>query len=81
MALTVRVGKKGIIVLPKAVREALNIVEGSLLQVEVRDGEVVLRPLDLWERVWGCCKGSAEEAEKELDEEESEWLKKRSLGK
>jgi AbrB family looped-hinge helix DNA binding protein len=81
LALTVRVGKKGVIVLPKAVREALNIVEGSLLQVEVRDGEVILRPLDLWERVWGCCKGSAEEAEKELDEEESEWLKKRGLRK
>lgn len=24
----------------------------------------------LWERVWGCCSGSAEEAERELDEEE-----------
>ncbi len=54
--------------LPKAVREELNIVEGSLLELEVKGREIILRPL--WERVWGCCRGSAEEAEKELDVEE-----------
>lgn len=63
--------------LPKAVREELNIVEGSLLELEVKDHEIILRPLDLWEHVWGCCRGSAEEAEKELDEEEAEWWKLR----
>ncbi|BES81784.1 AbrB/MazE/SpoVT family DNA-binding domain-containing protein [Pyrodictium abyssi] len=78
MGLVVRVGRKGVIVLPKAVREALHIVEGSLLEVETRDGEIVLRPLDLWERVWGCCKGSAEAAEEELDGEEEAWWRKRS---
>ncbi len=77
MRLTVRVGRKGVVVLPKAVREELNIVEGSLLELEVKDHEIILRPLDLWERVWGCCRGSAEEAENELDEEEAEWWKLR----
>ncbi|WP_048061424.1 AbrB/MazE/SpoVT family DNA-binding domain-containing protein [Hyperthermus butylicus] len=77
MCLTVRVGRKGVIVLPKSVREQLHIEEGTLLQVCVRDGEVVLKPLDLWERVWSCCKGSAEEAERELDEEEEAWLEAR----
>ncbi len=77
MRLTVRVGRKGVVVLPKAVREELNIAEGSLLELEVKDHEIILRPLDLWERVWGCCRGSAEEAEKELDEEEAEWWKLR----
>ena len=73
MRLTVRVGRKGIIVLPKSVREELNIAEGSLLELEVKGREIILRPLDLWDRVWGCCQGSAEEAERELDEEEEWW--------
>jgi len=80
MRLTVRVGKKGVIVIPKAVREALHIAEGSLLELEVRDGEIVLRPIDLWDRVWGCCRGSAEEAERELDEEEAGWWRERRGG-
>jgi len=66
----VKVYRKGIVVLPKSVRERAGIREGMLLTIEVRDGEVVLRPLDLWERVWGSGKGSAEEVERELDEEE-----------
>jgi AbrB family looped-hinge helix DNA binding protein len=66
----VRVYRRGVIVLPKSVLERAGIREGMLLTVEVRDGEVVLRPLDLWERVWGSGKGSAEEVERELDEEE-----------
>lgn len=66
----VKVYRKGIVVLPKSVRERAGIREGMLLTIEVRDGEVVLRPLDLWERVWSSGKGSAEEVERELDEEE-----------
>jgi len=81
MGLTVRVGRKGTIVLPKSVRESLGITEGTLLELEVRGHEIVLRPLDLWDKVWGCCKGSAEEAEKELDEEENEWWVRRSRAK
>jgi len=43
-----------------------------LLEVSVEGGEIVLKPLDLWDRVWGCVKGRglAEEAELELDCEE-----------
>ena len=33
---------------------------------------------NIWDKVWGCCRGSAEEAEKELDEEENEWWARRS---
>ena len=78
MSLTIRVGRKGTIVLPKSVRESLGIAEGTLLELEVRGREIVLRPLDLWDKVWGCCRGSAEKAEKELDEEENEWWARRS---
>ena len=44
MDLVVCVGRKGVIVLPKAVRKALHLVEDSLLEVETGDGEIVLRP-------------------------------------
>ena len=75
----VRVYRRGVIVLPKSVRERAGIREGMLLTVEVRDEEVVLRPLDLWERVWGSGKGSAEKVESELDEEEEAREKRLNL--
>ena len=43
MTLKVRVGRKGYIILPKAVREAIGIDEGDELIVEVRD-VIILRP-------------------------------------
>jgi len=73
----IKVHKKGIIVLPKIVREALNIEEGTLLELRVEDGKILLEPFDLWGRVWKCCQGSAEEAEEELDREgEKFWAKR-----
>ena len=66
----VKVRKRGIIAIPKEIRERAGIKEGMLLLIEAREGELVLRPLDLWERVWGSGKGSAEEVERELDEDE-----------
>mgnify|MGYP000129575241 CR=1 FL=1 len=67
----VKVYRKGIVVLPKEIREKAGIREGMLLLAEAVEGKVILRPLDLWERVWGCGRGlgSAEEVERELDEE------------
>jgi len=74
----VRVHRKGIIVLPKSVMEEAGIEEGMLLEVSVEGGKIVLKPLDLWDRVWGCAKGrgSAEEAELELDCEELLWRRR-----
>ncbi len=74
MMSVVRVYRKGIVALPKAVRESAGIREGMLLLVEVREGKIVMSPLNLWERVWGSGAGlgTAEEAERELDEEEAE---------
>jgi AbrB family looped-hinge helix DNA binding protein len=43
----VRVGRKGVIVIPLDVREALGIGEGSLLTLEVSEGAIVLKPLKL----------------------------------
>lgn len=75
----IKVHKKGVIVLPKSIREELGIDEGTLLEVTIEEGKIVLKPLDLWERVWGCGRGggSAEEAELELDREELLWRRLR----
>ena len=73
----VKVHKKGVVVIPKSIRDALGIVEGTLLEVRVEDNKIVLKPLDLWDRVWKCCSGSAEEAEEELDREEEEFWRRR----
>ena len=75
----VRVYRKGVVVLPESVLERAGIREGMQLIVEVRDREVVLRPLDLWERIWGSGKGSAEEVESEPDDEEEAREKRLNL--
>ena len=43
MTLKLKVGRKGYIILPKAVREAVGIDEGDEVIVEIRNG-IVLRP-------------------------------------
>jgi AbrB family looped-hinge helix DNA binding protein len=74
----IKVHKRGIIVIPKRIREMLSIDEGTLLELRVENGKILLEPLDLWQKVWKCCQGSAEEAEKELDrEEENFWAKRK----
>jgi len=73
----IKVHKRGIIVIPKRIREMLSIDEGTLLELRVENGKILLEPLDLWQKVWKCCSGSAEEAEEELDrEEENFWAKR-----
>jgi looped-hinge helix DNA binding domain, AbrB family len=73
----IKVHKRGIIVIPKRIREMLSIDEGTLLELRVENGKILLEPLDLWQKMWKCCQGSAEEAEKELDrEEENFWAKR-----
>jgi len=73
----VKVHKKGVVVIPKSIRDALGIIEGTLLEVRVENNKIVFEPLDLWDRVWKCCSGSAEEAEEELDKEEEEFWRRR----
>ena len=41
----VNVMEKGLVTLPKKIRDALHIAPGDAVDVEVRDGEVVLRPV------------------------------------
>lgn len=44
MTLRLRVGKKGYIILPKAIRDAVGIDEGDEVIVEIKDG-IILKPV------------------------------------
>ena len=39
-----RIGKKGVLILPKKLRESLNIEEGDELLAEVSEGVLILKP-------------------------------------
>lgn len=57
----VRVSSKGQIVIPKRIRQQLGIGQGDACEVEVREGEVVLRPVrhaGEWRRWQGLLRGS-----------------------
>ena len=43
MTLRLRVGKKGVVILPKAIRESVGIAEGDNVVVELGDG-IMLKP-------------------------------------
>ena len=70
MSELVQVRKKAQVTLPQSVRRELNIEEGDLLDVKVRDGEIVLRVKKLidkdqawfWTKRW-------QEGEKQADED------------
>ncbi|MEM0053703.1 MAG: AbrB/MazE/SpoVT family DNA-binding domain-containing protein [Nitrososphaeria archaeon] len=66
------VRKRGVIVLPKKVRDALKIEEGDILKVKVDGANVILSKEDLWNRLFGCAKGlyNPDDAEIELDKGE-----------
>ena len=45
LRLVLRVRRKGVVILPKRLREALGVREGDEIVAEIREGAVVLRPL------------------------------------
>ena len=49
----VTVSSEGQIVIPKQVREALNLTEGSEFTLEVRGHEIVLSKSDAWRKLRG----------------------------
>jgi AbrB family looped-hinge helix DNA binding protein len=59
----VKVHRKSVIVLPKNIRDALSVREGTLLEVRVEGNKIVLKSLDLWNRVWKYYISKVEEAE------------------
>jgi AbrB family looped-hinge helix DNA binding protein len=69
----VRMGKRGVIVVPKIVRERLGLKEGMVLDLEVKGDELVLRARDLWSELRARGEGPKFDVdifERELDENE-----------
>ena len=73
----VRVGRRGQMVLPKAVREALGVTEGDQLWVEVEGNRIILRPVSsLVRESLGSLRGTWGEAiASYLKEEREAWDK------
>ncbi len=44
LTLKIKIGKKGYVILPKAIREAVGINEGDEVIVEIKDG-ILLKPI------------------------------------
>ena len=53
----VTVSSKGQIAIPKQVRDALNLKEGTKLTLEVRGHEIVLSKGDAWRKLRGAGRG------------------------
>ena len=76
----VRVGRRGVIVIPRDVREMLGLEEGDVLELRVEGDSIVLRVRDLWGELRRRGRGlkvDLDEAERELDEAEEAWLERR----
>ena len=73
----VTVSSKGQIAIPKRVRQALNLQEGSKLTLEVRGQEIVLSKGDAWKTLQGAAPDLAKdflefrEEERELEDSRS----------
>lgn len=75
----VRVGRRGVIVIPKDVRERLGIEEGMTLELSVEGDRIILRVRDLWSELrerGRKLRVDLDQAERELDEDEEAWLKR-----
>ncbi len=46
---TIKMGKRGTVVLPSKLRKQLGLIDGSLLTTEVKDGEIRIRPAYFYE--------------------------------
>ena len=70
----VTVSSKGQIAIPKQVREALNLAEGSKLNLEVRGHEIVLSKGEAWKELEGAARdrdidlAAYKKAERELED-------------
>ncbi|MCE4619495.1 MAG: AbrB/MazE/SpoVT family DNA-binding domain-containing protein [Desulfurococcales archaeon] len=73
----VRIGKRGVIVIPKEIREELGLREGMVLDVRVEKDAIILKTKDLWMELrerGRKLRVDLDAAERELDEADELWL-------
>ena len=71
------VGKHGVIVIPKEVRGKLGIEEGMVLELSIEKDRIAIKIRDLWSELrerGKRLKVDIDRAEREIDEDEVEWL-------
>jgi AbrB family looped-hinge helix DNA binding protein len=63
------VRKRGVIVIPKTIREELGIEEGDMLRVSLEEDKIILSKESFWEKLFNSAKGiySPDDAKLELD--------------
>jgi AbrB family looped-hinge helix DNA binding protein len=54
----ITVSSKGQVAIPKAIRDALNLSDGTKLTLEVRGQEIVLSKQPAWKKLRGAAAGS-----------------------
>jgi AbrB family looped-hinge helix DNA binding protein len=72
----VTVSSKGQVAIPKAIRDALNLLEGVKLNLEVRGQEIVLSKEPAWKKLAGAGRDigdvtALKKAERELEDSRS----------
>ncbi len=79
LVLKSRVGKKNVLYIPKAIVEALNLREGTIVRLIVRDGVLIVEPIpdpfDLALNAPKYTKIKFEEFEKESEEMQNELFR------
>jgi AbrB family looped-hinge helix DNA binding protein len=65
--MTSRVGPKGQVVIPKALRDELGIGPGDEVVFSIEDGAVLVEPVKEWRSLKGYLKGKGLVAELEAD--------------
>ena len=75
LTIRARIGKKRVLVIPKVIAEALNIDEGTTVEMTVEGDKIVIRPVRdaIWLSLYG--KKVARITLKELEEESVERQK------
>ena len=69
----IRVGKRGLIVIPKDIREKMGLEEGSILDLQVEGDKIILKAKDLWSELGGE-EESLELMLKKLRENLMKWM-------
>ena len=65
--MTSRIGPKGQVVIPKALRDELGIDPGDEVAFSIEDGAVLVEPVKEWRSLKGILKGRGLVAELEAD--------------
>lgn len=81
----VRIGKKRVLVIPKVIAKALNIDEGTVVEITVEGDKIVIKPVKdaIWLSLYGkkVTQVTLKELEKEGIERQKEYMREQANSK